>query len=473
MDVVLIAFLTLLNGAFAMSELALASSKKARLQALAEAGDGGAQAALRLLAHPTQFLSSVQVGITSIGMLNGIVGEAAFSDDLSLVLQRWGLADATASITATAVVVVVITFVTIVFGELVPKRIGQLYPETVARHVSRPMEWVARGARPFVALLSTTTTWVLRLLRIKTDGVQHVTEEEIEASLEEGVDAGIIEAHEHQMVRNVFLLDDRALTSIMLPRAEIEWLDAADTLDVALHKAWQTGHSWYPVCRGGLDDVVGVVHVPKLVELFTAQHGSGVLPADAGAGTLGLAPAASASGVASFDKGPVVADGAGWLAHALPAVFVPETLSGMELLEQFRVQAMRIAFVVDEYGVVQGLLTPLDLLEAITGELSPEQAVDAWAVKQADGSWWVDGAMPAQELKSRLQLDELPDEDKGLYNTVAGLMQTVAGDLLAQGESIEWAGWHFEVKVLEGRRIDQVHIQAVKTPTAGARTATP
>lgn len=448
MDVVFIVFLTLLNGAFAMSELALAASKKARLQALAEAGDGGAQAALRLLTNPTQFLSSVQVGITSIGMLNGIVGEAAFSDDLSRVLQGWGLTDATASVTATAIVVVVITFVTIVFGELVPKRIGQLYPEAVARHVSRPMEWVARGARPFVALLSTTTVWVLKLLRIKTDGVQHVTEEEIAASLEEGVDAGIIEAHEHQMVRNVFLLDDRSLTSIMLPRAEIEWLDASDSLDAALRKAWQTGHSWYPVCRGGLDDVVGVVHVPKLVELFTAQHA-----------------------VAGLSKG-TDADGVAWLPLALPAVFVPETLSGMELLEQFRVRAMRMALVVDEYGVVQGLLTPLDMLEAITGELSPEQAVDAWAVKQPDGSWWVDGSMPAQELKSRLQLDELPEEGKDLYNTVAGLMQTVAGDLLAQGESIEWAGWHFEVKVLDGRRIDQVHIRSVgvMAPVASART---
>ncbi|MBY0464245.1 MAG: hemolysin family protein, partial [Burkholderiales bacterium] len=352
-------------------------------------------------------------------------------------------------------VVVVITFVTIVFGELVPKRIGQLYPETVARHVSRPMEWVARGARPFVALLTSTTVGVLKLLRIKTDGVQHVTEEEIEASLEEGVDAGIIEAHEHQMVRNVFLLDDRSLTSIMLPRTEIEWLDAADPLDVALHKAWQTGHSWYPVCRGGLDDVVGVVHSPKLVELFTAQRaGSGRQAGADGAQDNACLP---------------------WLAHALPAVFVPETLSGMELLEQFRERAMRIALVVDEYGVVQGLLTPLDLLEAITGELSPEQAVDAWAVRQPDGSWWVDGAMPAQELKSRLQLDELPEEDKDLYNTVAGLMQTVAGDLLAQGESIEWAGWHFEVKVLEGRRIDQVHIRrvAVNAPAGGVQTATP
>ena len=447
MDIVFIVFLTLLNGAFAMSELALAASKKARLQALAEAGDGGAQAALRLLANPTQFLSSVQVGITSIGMLNGIVGEAAFSGDLSVVLQTWGLTAATADVTATGLVVVVITFVTIVFGELVPKRIGQLYPETVSRFVSRPMEWVARVARPFVALLSATTVWTLKLLRIRTDVAQHVTEEEIEASLEEGVDAGIIEAHEHQMVRNVFLLDDRTLASIMLPRSDIEWLEASDTLDEALRKAWQTGHSWYPVCRDGLDDVVGVVHLPRLVELRAAASAEQQ-----------LAPSNGGETPLSVD---VSSDGTGWLKLVQPAVFVPETLSGMELLEQFRVRSVRIAFVVDEYGVVQGLLTPLDLLEAITGELSPQQAVDAWAIRQTDGSWVVDGAMPAQELKSRLALDELPQEDKDLYNTVAGMMQTVSGDLLSVGEHIEWAQWRFEVMALDGRRIDRVHIRRV------------
>ncbi|HRK38308.1 MAG TPA: hemolysin family protein [Burkholderiaceae bacterium] len=454
MDIVFIVFLTLLNGAFAMSELALAASKKARLQALAEAGDGGAQAALRLLANPTQFLSSVQVGITSIGMLNGIVGEAAFSDDLSAVLQGWGLAVPTADVTATGLVVVVITFVTIVFGELVPKRIGQLYPEAVSRFVSRPMEWVARVARPFVALLSATTVWTLKLLRIRTDVAQHVTEEEIEASLEEGVDAGIIEAHEHQMVRNVFLLDDRTLASIMLPRSDIEWLEESDTLDEALRKAWQTGHSWYPVCRDGLDDVVGVVHVPRLVELH-AEPASAQASAPSNEGnTQASAQAASGS--------------AGWLQLVQPAVFVPETLSGMELLEQFRVRSVRIAFVVDEYGVVQGLLTPLDLLEAITGELSPEQAIDAWAIRQPDGSWVVDGSMPAQELKSRLALDELPQEDQDLYNTVAGMMQTVSGDLLAVGECVEWAHWRFEVVALDGRRIERVHIRRMTEPQPAA-----
>ena len=422
MDTLLIVFLTLLNGAFAMSELALASSRKARLAAMAEAGDKGSITALKLLENPTQFLSSVQVGITSIGMLNGIVGEAAFSGDLGLWMEAKGLTEATANIVSTAVVVVVITFITIVFGELVPKRIGQLYPEAVARWVSRPMTFVATAAKPFVWLLTQTTQGMLKLLRIDTNAVQHVTEEEINASLEEGVDAGIIEEHEHQMVRNVFLLDDRQLTSIMVPRSEIEWLDAQDSIDVAVQRAWTTGHSWYPVCRGGLDDVVGVIHLPRMLALQAEGNNETLMR------------------------------------HVQPAVFVPETLSGMELLEQFRERATRMVFVVDEYGVVQGLLTPLDMLEAITGELSPHAAVDAWATQREDGAWLIDGAMPVTELKSRLDIEVLPDEDKGRYNTVAGLMQTVAGDLLAQADSVECAGWRFEVLVLDGRRIDQVRI---------------
>lgn len=423
MDILLILFLTLLNGAFAMSEMSLAASRKARLAAMAETGDKGSQTALQLMDHPTQFLSSVQVGITSIGMLNGIVGEAAFSGGVAAWLMGLGLAEGTAQGVATGVVVAVITFVTIVFGELVPKRIGQLYPEQVARWISRPMAVVAQVAKPFVWLLTHTTQWMLRLLRINTTGQSQVTEEEIAASLEEGVDAGIIEAHEHQMVRNVFLLDDRQLISIMVPRADIQWLDADDTIEHAVPKAWATGHSWYPVGRGGLDDVVGVIHLPRLLAL--REEGA--------SGTIGQ--------------------------HALPATFVPETLTGMELLAQFRARATRMAFVVDEYGVVQGLLTPLDLLEAITGELSPERPVDAWATPQEDGSWDVDGAMPVAELKARLGIDELPDEDRDRYNTVAGLMQTVAGQLLAQGEHVDAAGWRFEVVKLEGRRIDQVHIR--------------
>ena len=434
MDFILIAFLTLLNGVFAMSELALASSRKARLNAMAESGDKGARAALTLLENPTQFLSSVQVGITSIGMLNGIIGEAAFSGGLASWLHSLGAPPRAAEISATALVVTIITFITIVFGELVPKRIGQLYPETVSRLVSRPMMWVATGAKPFVRLLSFSTHAVLKLLRVDTTGDRTVTDEEIAASLEEGLDAGLIEEHEHQMVQNVFLLDDRLLTSLMLPRSEIEWIDASDTVAQAIDKAGATGHSWYPVCRGGLDDVVGVVNIAKLLALR---------------GQIQPVGDSTASGTT-----PTLSDRID--AYAVPAVFVPETLTGMELLEQFRTQSTRMVFVVDEYGVVQGLMTPMDMLEAITGELQPGAQVDAWATRRADGSWLIDGVMPVSELKARLDIKDLPAEERGRYNTVAGLLQSVSGRLLATGEEVEASGWRFEVLDLDGKRIDKV-----------------
>ena len=436
MDFLLIAFLTLLNAVFAMSEMAIASSRKARLTAMAESGDKGAQAALSLMGTPTQFLSTVQVGITSIGVLNGIIGDAAFSGGLSGWLQGLGVTHRAAEISATALVVTVITFITIVFGELVPKRIGQLYPEPVARLVARPMMGVASAAKPFVKLLSICTLAVLKLLRIDNTAGRAVTEEEIAASLEEGVDAGLIEEHEHQMVQNVFLLDDRLLTSLMLPRSDIEWLDASDTLAEAIDKAGATGHSWYPVCRGSLDNVVGVVNVAKLLALRGQIQPS-------------LAPAYGAA-----TSTPTVAERIG--AYAVPAVFVPETLTGMELLEQFRARSTRIVLVVDEYGVVQGLMTPMDMLEAITGELQPGAEVDAWATKRGDGSWLIDGVMPVSELKARLDIRELPEESRGRYNTVAGLLQSVSGRLLSTGEEVACAGWRFEVVDLDGKRIDKV-----------------
>lgn len=426
MDFLLIIVLTLLNGAFAMSELALTASRKVRLQTMAEAGDKGAKAALALMDNPTQFLSSVQVGITSIGMLNGIVGEAAFSDDLAALLQAtMALSDRVAEFSATALVITGITFITILFGELVPKRIGQLYPETVARAVALPMTWVAIGAKPFVRLLSVCTHGMLKLLGIDTSDTRAVTEAEISASLVEGVDAGIIEEHEHQMVRNVFHLDDRHLTSMMLPRTDIAWLDADATVEHALSLASGSGgmgaHSWYPVCRGSLDDVAGVVSVARLLERGVRYP---------------------------YSIGALVE----------PAVFVPETLTGMELIEQFRVKAARMVFVVDEYGVVQGLLTPHDLLEAITGELQPDVQTDAWAVQQGDHSWMLDGLMPLSELKTRLEIEvDLPGEERGRYNTLAGLLMAVSGKLPAQGTKIACANWLFEVVALEGRRIDKVH----------------
>ena len=423
MDVLLIVFLTLLNGAFAMSEMALASSRKARLAALDEAGDKGATAALQLLEQPTQFLSTVQVGITSIGMLNGIIGEAAFSHGLGVWLQHRGMTEAAASVTATALVVTAITFITIIFGELVPKRIGQMYPEVVARWVARPMAGLAKLAGPFVKLLSVSTQGVLRLMRIRNQQGQEVTEEEITASLAEGVTAGLIEEHEHQMVRNVFHLDARQLTSMMTPRSDVVWLEADLTPAQALRQIQvlpeHQQHSWYPVCRDGLAHVLGVVSLSQLLSL--------------------------------------AADDAQSIETLLrPADFVPETLTGMELLERLRDQSSRVVFVVDEYGDVQGLVTPLDLLEAITGELKPETLTEAWATLRDDGSWLLDGLMPVSELKARLEVSELPAEDRGRYNTLAGLLLFKLGRLPESAERVSIGSWTFEIVDLDGRRIDKV-----------------
>jgi putative hemolysin len=420
MEILLIALLTVLNGVFAMSEMALASSRKARLATMAEDGDAGAAAALRLMGQPTRFLSTVQVGITSIGVFNGIIGEAAFSNELAHWLQGYGIGARASSYAATGIVVALITYVTIIFGELVPKRIGQLYPEPVSRVLARPMAWLAGAAGPFVKLLSASTQAVLKLLPIDTARVRGMTEEEIAHSLEEGVDAGVIEQHEHQMVQNVFHLDDRPLTSMMVPRSDIRWLDASLSVAQCLRQVGRDGaHSWYPVCRGSLDDVLGVLSVARLLALGTEDQNRAE-------------------------------------SLATPALFVPETLSGMELLEQFRQESGRIVFVVDEYGVVQGLMTPHDLLEAITGELQPGAQADAWATRREDGSWLLDGLMPVNELKARLDIRELPEEDKGRYNTVAGLLMSVSGSLPEVGERIECGEWLFEVVDLDGKRIDKV-----------------
>jgi putative hemolysin len=426
MDVALLLFLIFLNALFAMSEMALTASRKARLQVMVEAGDSGAGHAMALHDDPTKFLSVVQIGITSISILNGIVGDAAFSAPFAHWLhETFNLGDRAAEISATAMVVITITFLTIIFGELVPKRIGIQYPEVVARFVARPMEWLSVIARPFVRLLSWCTEGTLRLMGIRGNPDRSVTEEEIAASLEEGLDAGVIEAQEHQMVRNVFRLDDRQVGSMMIPRAEIVWLEANATVDDIQRVIGESEHSRYPVCRGGLDDVLGVISAQKLLK--QAIQGRSIAVNE----------------------------------DLLPPVFVPETLSGMELLEQFRASSSQIVFVVDEYGEVQGMITVRDVLEAITGEFSADTDADAWAVQRDDGSWLFDGLIPTPELKDRLGLKELPEEDRGRYNTLAGMIMLLLGRLPDEADWVEWEGWRFEVVDLDGKRVDKVLASAL------------
>ena len=429
MDVALLFFLIVLNAGFAMSEMALTTSRKARLQVMLEAGESGAEAAIDLHDHPTKFLSTVQVGITSISVLNGIVGDAAFSEPLGVWLRdTFRMADRPAHLTATALVVLIITVLTIIFGELVPKRIGQLFPETVAAFVAPPMQWVSAATRPLVVLLSKTTEAVLRLMGIRGDARREVTEEEIAASLEEGLDAGVIEAQEHQMVRNVFRLDDRQIGSMMIPRAEILWLDANAPIADVLKAVVEDPHARYPVCRGGLDDVIGVVTAQGL-----------------------LKPLAEG-------RQPVLTE------ELQAPVFVPETLSGMELLDHFRSHVAQLVFVVDEYGAVQGVITLRDVLEAITGEFGPESGDDAWAVRREDGSWLMDGLIPVPEIKDRLGLKDLPEEDRGRYNTLAGMIMLLLGRLPRTTDAVEWGDWRFEVVDLDGKRVDKVLVSRNPSP---------
>ena len=420
MEILLLTALIVLNGAFAMSEIALVTARRARLAKLAEQGDTAAGVALKLHDNPTRFLSTVQIGITSIGILNGIVGEAVLAEPLARWLQSLGAEAGASRIAATALVVVVITYVSIVIGELVPKRIGQFNPEGIARRVARPMYLLALVVRPFVRLLAGSTDAILRLLGKQPSSQAGVIEEEIHALLEEGSESGAIEQQEHDMVRNVFRLDERPINSLMTPRADIVYLDTTLPLDENLQRVARSLHSRFPVCRDGLDEVLGILSAKQLLNQ-TLKGG----PADL-------------------------------TAQLLPAVFVPESLSGMDLLEQFRASDAHLVLIIDEYGEINGLVTLQDVLEAVTGEFKPRSAEDAWAVQREDGSWLLDGLIPLPELKDRLELKSVPDESKGRYHTLSGLVMWLSGRLPQTGDVMTWENWRLEVVDLDGKRIDKV-----------------
>jgi putative hemolysin len=429
-EVLLLLGLILLNGVFAMSEIALVTARKARLQVLVDQGDRGAAAAMALNEDPTRFLSTIQVGITSIGILSGIVGEAAFAAPLTQWLVGLGVDQRIASIGATGSVVVIVTYCSIVLGELVPKRIGQMAAEAVARRVAFPIHGLAIAAKPFVRLLSASTDLLLRVFGSSEGGAQAVTEEEIHALIEEGSEVGVIDEQERAMVRNVFRLDDRQIASLMTPRSGIVYVDLEDGADENLKKVIESEHSRFPVVRGGLREVVGVLSARQLLQ----QLARGEKP--------------------------------NFSANVQPPVYVPESLTGMELLENFRSSSAHMAVVVDEYGEIQGLVTPQDLLEAIAGEFKTPSVEDAWAIQRADGSWLLDGLIPIPELKDRLAFASVPEEEYGRYNTLSGMVMLLLGRLPHTGDMVEWDDWRFEIVDMDGRRIDKVLASRPAPPPA-------
>lgn len=420
MEVLLLFFLIIINGLFAMSEIALVTAKRSRLSKLAEDGEKAAAIAMKLGQEPSRFLSTIQIGITSIGILNGIVGEGALASPLAFKLQSLGMDPEISHIVSTVVVVLSITYITIVIGELVPTRLGLFNPEEIACLVARPMRTLSTMTRPFGRLLTASTDTILRLMGKHPQAMPSVTEEEIHAMLEEGSEAGVIEQHEHEMVRNVFRLDDRQLGTLMVPRADIIFLDVSRPLEENISRVTESEHSRFPVCNGGLQSLLGVVNAKQLLSKTLK------------------------GGLTEFTS------------QLQPCVYVPETLTGMELLDHFRTSGTQMVFVVDEYGEIQGLVTLQDMLEAVTGEFVPRNLEDSWAIQRQDGSWLLDGLIPVPELKDTLELKSVPEEDKGLYHTLSGLMMWLLGRMPRTGDIMTWENWTLEIVDLDGQRIDKV-----------------
>ncbi|MCW5260875.1 HlyC/CorC family transporter [Verminephrobacter eiseniae] len=421
MEIAILVALICLNGLFAMSEIALVTARKVRLQKLIEEGDSGAAAAVKLGADPTRFLSTIQIGITSIGVLSGIVGESALAEPLAAWLAWMGMPLRYGHYVATGLAVVLITYFSIVVGELVPKRIGQSHPETLARLVARPINLLALATKPFVLLLSTSTRTLLRLLGVKETSGSPVTEEEIHAMLVEGTTAGVIESHEHTMVRNVFRLDDRQIGSLMVPRGDVVCLDVDAPFADNLQRIEESDHARFPVVRGGMDRILGVVNARQWLarRIRDQAHGLAEQPMQT-------------------------------------ALYVPETITGMELLDNFRLSDVHMAFVIDEYGEVQGIVTLQDLIEAITGEFQPRDPETSWALQHEDGSWLLDGHIPVPELKDRLGLAAVPEEERGRYHTLSGMIMLLTGRLPKVTDTVQWEDWKLEVVDMDGKTIDKI-----------------
>lgn len=427
-EFLLIIVLTLANGFFAMSEMAVMTSRKGRLKQLAKESRG-ARKALELAEHPEGFLSSVQVWITLLSLLLGYFGAETFAVHLRPPLLDTGLDPKWAEWIAYAISFSMILYGSVVFGELVPKRIATLYPERIAALVALPMGVMAMIAKPFVFILATSTKLLLKLLRADRSDGDRVTEEEIRLLVAEGHEQGIIDADEQAMVNRVLRLGDRSAASLMTPRTRITWLDANLPLEDNLATMRETPYSRYPVYRGNDAEVLGILEVKSL----TGRLGQG--------GSVDL------------------------FSTLKPALFVSESTQSMRLLEIFREEQQTMALVVDEYGEVIGAVTASDLLGAVMGRgQAPHEASDdePMLVQRDDGSWLVDGRLPSDETRELLRVSALPGEEDHDFHTIAGMVMAQFGRIPDAGEHFTWEGWRIEVIDRDGARIDKLLVERLE-----------
>jgi len=428
MDIALLLFLILLNGLFAMSEIAVVSSRKSRLQRLADDGSPGAHSALSLHAEPSNFLSTIQVGITSIGILSGAIGEAALADPFAVWLSGFPLIEPYAEVIALTIVVAGLTYFAVVVGELVPKRLALMAPEGIASLISRPMIWLARSTRPIVWLLSASSSLLLRLTGVRRKEEPPVTDDEIKVLMGQGAEAGIFHESEQAIVSNVLRLDEQRIESIMTPRKDIYTLDLNDP-DVEIRSCIsESPYTRIVVCRDGLDHIVGVLRTSDLLK-------------------------------AALSNEPLNVE------HSMrPPLYVPAGVSTTQLLENFRKARQQSALIVDEYGELQGLVTLTDVLTSIVGEIPSEDINEEQdVVVREDGSWLMDGGVSVERFKSVLEIDEeLPGEEENAFNTLGGFLMHMLGRIPAVADYFVWGGCRFEVVDMDKNRVDKVLIACVR-----------
>jgi len=419
-EIIVILFLIIANGTFAMAEIAIVSSRKSKLKVMAEAGSRKAQKALELAQDPGNFLSTIQISITLIGILAGVYGGATIAKDLQHVFDAYSLLNPYSYTLSLAVVVIGITYFTLIIGELVPKRLALQHPERIAVLIAMPVYYVSIVVYPFVRILDASSGVIIRILGIKKP-VSDVSEEEIKSLLAEGAEAGIFHKMEQDICQRAFRMDDLSVHDIMTPRPDIVWLDYTAPFQENLDKIREAHHTLFPVCKGGLDQVVGILHVKDLFKIY---------------------PEIEKSDIES-------------LLHQ-PFIF-PETVSIMKIIEHFRSSPINIALVVDEYGVIQGLVTVNDIVEALVGDISSfREAGDQEIVEREDGSWLVDGTIPIETFKQNFNIADMPGDKDEDYHTLGGFIMTYLGRVPVTGDLIHWDKYRFEVVDMDGNRVDKV-----------------
>jgi putative hemolysin len=427
-DILIILFFILINGVFAMAEIAVVSARRAKLRVMADQGSKKAEKALALAEEPANFLSTIQVGITLIGVLSGAYGGAIIARELNVYLVNYAILAPYSEMVSLIIVVIVITYLSLLLGELIPKRLALHNPEKIASLVAMPVHYLSLIAFPIVRLLSISSESIVGLMGLQKP-VSTISEEEVKVLLEEGTEAGVFHKMEQDIIHGAFRIDDLSVRDVMTPRPDIIWLDYELPFQDNLEIIKMSDHAYFPVCEGDLDHVMGFLHVKDLFKIYPDFDGSDIKPL-----------------------------------LRKPFIF-PETISALQILEQFKASPIHVALVVDEYGTIQGLVTVNDIMQAIVGDMpSFNESEEKSIVQREDGSWLIDGSISIDEFTEYFDIEALPEEEEEEYRTLGGFIMTYLGRIPVTGDHFHWNQYRFEILDMDGSRIDKVLVNRRPEP---------